>query len=269
MEGNNKSGSEPQLDEHTKLQHQFKLFQESLPKVSIVAYQLLLNELVPLSVSIENNIQDMTSSIEVSDEDTSTETETETECELSEQLERMKIEEAALQPSHKLIQELYEANDSKRDHIYERLSQIGFQIGSKLTELLIYNNNPNLHFESMDLLAVMKFICRDVWKQLFGKQIDNLKTNHRGTFYLFDYDYQPIQDFSLDGEISEKELQMVEPYLEIPCGIIKGILASLGFKGDDQVDVTVSFVDIPKDRVVSPNQFSKGINFNVQVTRTE
>ena len=30
-----------------------------------------------------------------------------------------------------------------------------------------------------DHLEAIKFICKDFWSELFKKQIDNLKTNHR------------------------------------------------------------------------------------------
>ncbi|KAM4119354.1 hypothetical protein ACJW30_03G052300 [Castanea mollissima] len=33
------------------------------------------------------------------------------------------------------------------------------------------------HFS--DHLEAIKFICKDFWSELFKKQIDNLKTNHR------------------------------------------------------------------------------------------
>lgn len=33
-----------------------------------------------------------------------------------------------------------------------------------------------------DHLEAIKFICKDFWSELFKKQIDNLKTNHRVCF---------------------------------------------------------------------------------------
>lgn len=30
-----------------------------------------------------------------------------------------------------------------------------------------------------DTLDVIKFLCKDLWSLVFGKNIDNLKTNHR------------------------------------------------------------------------------------------
>lgn len=251
------ANTQPELTEQQRLQQQFQLFQESLPKVSVVPYQLLLNQIVPLSVSIQNNLD--TSSNETTDEEISTE-------DLAKSVEQnLTMNPKLMAPSHRLIGELYTSQNDKRQQILNRLSSIGFQIGNKLTELLIFSNNPNLHFDKMDLLTVMKFICRDVWRQLFGKQIDNLKTNHRGTFYLFDYEYKPIQDFALDEQSTDKELEMVEPYLEIPCGVIRGVLASLGFQREDQVTCHATFVDLPPTKSGSFSCFPKGVSFNVQI----
>lgn len=35
-----------------------------------------------------------------------------------------------------------------------------------------------------DTLDMIKFLCKDVWQLIFRKQIDNLKTNHRVSFFL-------------------------------------------------------------------------------------
>ena len=37
-----------------------------------------------------------------------------------------------------------------------------------------------------DILELVKFVCKDVWVALFDKQIDNLRTNHRGVYVLYD-----------------------------------------------------------------------------------
>lgn len=118
----------------------------------------------------------------------------------------------------------------------------------------------------MDLLTIMKFVCRDVWKQLFGKQIDNLKTNHRGTFYLLDYNYRPIESFSLDADNLDREKALIEPYLEIPCGVIEGVLASLGFQKEGQVECQATIVAAPDSRPASLGTVPKAISFSVQVT---
>lgn len=45
--------------EHQSAQQQAQLFEKSLPKVNQLAFNMLLNELVPLSMAVENDIHDM------------------------------------------------------------------------------------------------------------------------------------------------------------------------------------------------------------------
>jgi hypothetical protein len=45
---------------------------------------------------------------------------------------------------------------------------------------------------------MIKFICKDLWHVLFRKQIDNLKTNHRGTFVLTDNKFPALARMSVD-----------------------------------------------------------------------
>ena len=33
---------------------------------------------------------------------------------------------------------------------------------------------------------MIKFICKEIWQVVFLKQIDNLRTNHKGTYRLQD-----------------------------------------------------------------------------------
>jgi hypothetical protein len=53
-------------------------------------------------------------------------------------------------------------------------------------------------------LDSIKFICKDLWPLLFRKQIDNLKTNHRGVFVLTDQRFQPISRVSVDRKAGVK-----------------------------------------------------------------
>lgn len=245
------------MTEQERLQHQLQIFQNSLPKVNQIAFQMLLNEMVPLAVSVENRLAQEDNGGNTQEAGSSEDNDA-----VAEMVKDLHINPKLDFPSHKLCLQLYEADQDTKERILERLRSMGFQTGNKLSELLVFSNNPNLSFKDMDLLAIMKFICRDVWKQMFGKQIDNLKTNHRGTFYLFDYEYRPIQPFALDDQSTERELEMIKPFLEIPVGMIKGVLSSLGYK-QEQVICMASYVDRPADRPKST--FSKGISFHVQV----
>ncbi|GMM54458.1 Trs33 protein [Maudiozyma humilis] len=247
-------------------QQQFQLFEESLRKINRLVFDLLLKEVVPLAVSVEENKERMVDRVN-SQMDTLTLEAGESGESAAETAEETTSQRSTIQgaPSHKLVQRLADTTDEDRyNRVLDRVRNIGFQVGSKLSELLIFTNNPNLQFKDMDLLLVMKFICRDVWKQLYGKQIDNLKTNHRGTFYLTDNDYQPIRQFSLEENASKRELKLTEPYLEFPVGIIKGVLSSLGYP-PEQVLCLATFVD-RQNKGDAETSFAKGTSFHVQIT---
>nr|XP_023903883.1 trafficking protein particle complex subunit 6B-like [Quercus suber] len=91
-----------------------------------------------------------------------------------------------------------------------------------------------------DHLEAIKFICKDFWSELFKKQIDNLKTNHRGTFVLQDNRFRWLARMSIDpspenGDLSQdnplaknKAAQATSMHLYFPCGIIRGALSNLG-----------------------------------------
>ncbi|KAL5990727.1 hypothetical protein ACLOJK_011631 [Asimina triloba] len=93
-----------------------------------------------------------------------------------------------------------------------------------------------------DHLEAIKFICKDFWSELFKKQIDNLKTNHRGTFVLQDnrfrwltrvsIDPSSVTDASQDDSASSaddnKAAHATSMHLYFPCGIIRGALTNLG-----------------------------------------
>lgn len=92
---------------------------------------------------------------------------------------------------------------------------------------------------------------------IFRKQIDNLKTNHRGIYVLTDNRFQPLGRMSIDRKagpkateealsraqlvrknqvvLSSQDLQAnVVQYLYFPCGVIRGALQGLG------IDASVS-----------------------------
>ena len=56
-------------------------------------------------------------------------------------------------------------------------------------------------------LDAIKFICKDLWLLVFRKQIDNLKTNHRGIFVLTDHRFQPLSKMSPDRRTGAKGVE--------------------------------------------------------------
>ena len=70
-------------------------------------------------------------------------------------------------------------------------------------------------------LDMIKFICKDLWQLVFRKQIDNLKTNHRGTFVLTDNKFMALGRMSADTRRGprggDEALGKAQPVSECLC----------------------------------------------------
>lgn len=86
------------------------------------------------------------------------------------------------------------------------------------------------------ILDIMKFLCRHVWRTLYGKQMDSLRTNHMGTFVLIDNSLRTISNLSSPNSISEL-LSAARVYLHHPCGIIQGVLKSFGIEASVSAEI--------------------------------
>lgn len=77
-----------------------------------------------------------------------------------------------------------------------------------------------------DALDVMKFVCKELWFGVFGKQIDKLQTNHRGMFVLKDFQFRWLSRVSCGAEDEKNEY--TARLLLFACGVVRGALANLG-----------------------------------------
>lgn len=147
-----------------------------------------------------------------------------------------------------------------------RLDKIGYRVGWLLTERLLAqrpllprsappaaatnaNEGPQgpqqqQHQEPayqpapiIDALECIKFICKDVWTAVFDKQVDNLRTNHRGVWVVQDNSFRPLLRVAGKGA-----KDWTANATAIPCGIIRGALANLGHT----VAVTADSPDLPQ-----------------------
>ncbi|KAK8504558.1 hypothetical protein V6N13_015021 [Hibiscus sabdariffa] len=124
-----------------------------------------------------------------------------------------------------------------------RIESIGYQVGHQLSERYTMER-PRFS----DHLEAIKFICKDFWSELFKKQIDNLKTNHRGTFVLQDNHFRWLTRMSIEqspesgasGEpsIMADEKAVESMHLYFPCGIIRGALSNLGIPCAVSADIS-------------------------------
>ncbi|GMG99660.1 hypothetical protein Nepgr_001500 [Nepenthes gracilis] len=128
-----------------------------------------------------------------------------------------------------------------------RIEAIGYQVGHQLSERYTMER-PRFS----DHLEAIKFICKDFWSEIFKKQIDNLKTNHRGTFVLQDNQFRWLMHMSIDPSsdgsglshdasgalVDNKAAQAASMRLYFPCGIIRGALTNLGIPCAVSADIS-------------------------------
>lgn len=103
-----------------------------------------------------------------------------------------------------------------------RLEALGQDVGTRLVERYAMER------DRLDTdLDVVKFICKDFWEQTFKKQVDVLRTNHRGLYVLTDNNFRWLARVSSAGD---EHPGGPEDYVVFPCGLICGALTRLGVK---------------------------------------
>ena len=135
------------------------------------------------------------------------------------------------------------------------LEAMGFQVGSQLVE-----RYARRRARFLDTLDVVKFLCKEFWTEVFKKQVDNLKTNHRGIFVLHDGHFRWLRLASAAKSMGDGAATMgadaaaadgtagggrgavavhappdrdagskhIAQLLRFPCGLIRGALFALG-----------------------------------------
>ncbi|EOA89159.1 hypothetical protein ACJQWK_09589 [Exserohilum turcicum] len=146
--------------------------------------------------------------------------------------------------------------EESREAVFHRLEALGYRVGLGVVER--FSRDAPRPTTPLDCI---KFLCKDLWMLLFRKQIDNLKTNHRGIYVLTDNTFKPLGRMSFDTKKYDAAMQAalvaqtgdpalgrdansqarVQPFLYFPAGLIRGCLASLGI----QATVTAESAALP------------------------
>ncbi|KAK6350736.1 Trafficking protein particle complex subunit 33 [Orbilia javanica] len=111
--------------------------------------------------------------------------------------------------------------DTAREDLFNRLEGLGYKVGIGLVERFSRDRS-----RFTDNLDVIKFLCKDIWHLVFRKQIDNLKTNHRGVYVLTDQYFRPLLRMSSSSGVPAAT--KAAPFLQFPCGVIRGALSAMG-----------------------------------------
>lgn len=154
-----------------------------------------------------------------------------------------------------MVDYVVRTSEGSADHVFSMLERLGFRVGQRLAEKypvsaslpraalthsLIRYTRDRGRFQ--DLLEVIKFICKDFWTEVFRKQIDNLRTNHKGVYVLADNRFRLFAHMSPTiskarpppprAPIPYRSLPSVQEvatnYTVFSCGLIRGALANLG-----------------------------------------
>ncbi|KAJ3893386.1 TRAPP complex subunit trs33 [Lentinula edodes] len=122
--------------------------------------------------------------------------------------------------------------DEEEEALKVRLETIGIHVGSNFSERLC--RDRGLFTETLDAI---KFICKDIWAACWDKQVDNLRTNHRGVYVLQDNSFKTISRLS-SWQGRPDAVRKAKVYVSMPAGIIKGALARLGYNATVSPEVT-------------------------------
>ncbi|KAI0252731.1 transport protein particle component [Lactifluus subvellereus] len=116
-------------------------------------------------------------------------------------------------------------SDDEDEGLRARLEAIGLHVGANITERLTHGRAG-----FADTLDIIKFVCKDLWSTCWDKQVDNLRTNHRGVYVLQDNSFKPITRIS-SWEGRADATRRARVYVALPAGIIRGSLIRLGLNG--------------------------------------
>ncbi|PSN71188.1 trafficking protein particle complex subunit 6B [Corynespora cassiicola Philippines] len=142
--------------------------------------------------------------------------------------------------------------EEAREAVFHRLETLGYRVGLGVVERFS-RDKPR----PTTPLDIIKFLCKDLWTLLFRKQIDNLKTNHRGIYVLTDNSFKPLSRMSFDTKKYDAATQALgvstgdpalgrdansiaraQPFLYFPAGVIRGCLAALGINATVQAETS-------------------------------
>lgn len=186
--------------------------------VSNSSLQYLLQELVPTSIRVSHKLLDPT--VSTFDEET--------------EQTRIDRQLSSIKDDFPGTVNVLDSELTDSDEVSIRVETYGYNLGLKIAEVLLYKSSGS---KVVDILDIMKFVCRDAWRCLYNKQMDNLRTNHRGTFVLVDNNFKLISQLNSSKGMQDT-LAKSKVYLWFPCGVIRGILMSFGIESNVTAEIT-------------------------------
>ncbi|KAF0975820.1 hypothetical protein FDP41_005147 [Naegleria fowleri] len=119
----------------------------------------------------------------------------------------------------------YVMNDlckNSKEKAYSVVERMGYNVGLRIAEKLTKDRTTRF----ADDLDIIKFICKEFWLEVFRKPVDNLKTNHRGTYVLNDNRFLFLTRFATSNP--DETNNAAKDYVVYACGVVRGALTVLG-----------------------------------------
>ncbi|KAJ1362781.1 hypothetical protein KIN20_022456 [Parelaphostrongylus tenuis] len=113
-----------------------------------------------------------------------------------------------------------------------QLESMGYRVGFVMVEC-VSKDAPKFLTE----LEVVRFICKEFWSTVFGKQVDNLRTNHRGVYVVQDNNFCTLRSLAEGQQFVPESGALVA----FPCGAVRGALANLNV----EAEVTATIESLP------------------------
>ncbi|WWC63262.1 uncharacterized protein I303_105862 [Kwoniella dejecticola CBS 10117] len=117
-----------------------------------------------------------------------------------------------------------EQNKLVEQEVAQKVERVGWMVGGYIAEKLTLARPPLASH-----LDIIKFICKDLFLYVYSKQIDNLRTNHRGIFVLQSHSFPPLILLS-SYKGSSHDIEAAKSHLLFPQALIQGALVRLGMQ---------------------------------------
>ncbi|OAV96279.1 hypothetical protein, variant [Puccinia triticina 1-1 BBBD Race 1] len=134
-----------------------------------------------------------------------------------------------------------------------RMDAAGYKVGWSLAERLS-RDKPRFSKATPDPLEVIKFICKDIWTAMYNKQVDNLRTNHRGIYVIQDHSYRAFLRVSVPKGYESEMDEICRKMVIFPSAVIRGALMNLGIQSIVSVEIAIPQCTFQiRTAITSPN----------------
>lgn len=137
-----------------------------------------------------------------------------------------------------LLIELIDQNahpDTPESTATGKIDRLAFDVGRSLAARA--SAHKPVFSEHLDCI---KFICKDFWVQIYGKQVDNLRTNNKGIYVVQDNHVRWLARISGRAAMRDDPAaqRLARLYAQFPCGLIRGGLHNFGIESTVTADTS-------------------------------